>query len=110
MKPKPVNMTLHPLDPFTILVNYTIHSDLDFFPPGFRQQIKFQSEHQSSWTTVKSLLGLEIQFYEFNLTNLIPYSDYKVEVRILSKEVCFLSINVIFIPQLILITLEQQKL
>jgi hypothetical protein len=87
VKPKPVNMTLDSLDPFTILVNYTIDTDFHFFPPGFRQQIRFQSEFENQWTVIKSDLDPEMQFYEFNLTNLIPYSEYKVVARILSKQV-----------------------
>ncbi len=87
MKPKLVNLTFDLLDPFTILVNYTIDTDLHFFPPGFRQQIRFQSEFKNQWTVIKSDLDPEMHFYEFNLTNLIPYSEYKVIMRILSEQV-----------------------
>lgn len=87
MKPKPVNMTLKALDPFTISVHYTIDTNLHFFPPGFRQQIVFQSEHESTPTVEKSDLDPEIQFHNLNLTKLTPYTEYKIEARIISKEV-----------------------
>ncbi len=80
-------MTLRPLNQFTISVRYTIDTNLHFFPPGFRQQIVFQSEHEATPIVEKSDLDPEVLFYEFNFTKLTPFTEYRVEARILSKEV-----------------------
>ena len=88
MKPNPANMTLKPVDPHTIEVHYMIDHNVAFFLPGFNQLIRFKSDHNPAWIS-HNVTDLNAENTDHNVTleKLIPYAEYTVEFKYISKVV-----------------------
>ena len=84
-------MTLKPVDPHTIEVHYMIDHNVEFFPPGFNQLIRFKSDHNPTWMIHNATeLNAENADHNVTLNNLIPYTEYTVEFKYISKVVSYL--------------------
>ena len=88
VKPNPANVTLKPVDPHTLEVHFMIHHNVAYFPPGFSQSIRFKSELDPEWMSINETdLNSEATDHLVKLEDLIPYVEYTVEFKYISRVV-----------------------
>jgi hypothetical protein len=88
----PINVSLRGLDPYTLGLHYKVDAMLEFFPPGFEQDVWYQSQFDS----LDVWHPLEIGFIDTNksvneanrnFTGLIPHAMYTVRIKMQSTTV-----------------------
>ena len=88
VKPNAANVTLKPVDPHTLEVRFMIHHNVAYFPPGFSQSIRFKSELDPDWISMNETdLNSEATDHLVKLEDLIPYVEYTVEFKYISRVV-----------------------
>ena len=88
VKPNPANVTLNPIDPNTIEIHFMIHHNVAYFPPGFSQLIRFKSELDPDWISMNETdLNSEATDHLVRLEDLIPFAEYTVEFKYISRVV-----------------------
>jgi hypothetical protein len=88
VKPNPANVTLKPVDPHTIEVHFMIHHNVAYFKPGFSQLIRFKSELDPDWISMNETdLNSEATDHLVKLEDLIPFAEYTVEFKYISRVV-----------------------
>jgi hypothetical protein len=88
VKPNRANVTLLPVDPHTIEVHFMIDHNVAYFPPGFSQRIRYRSVLDPDWISLEETdLNSEKTDHLVTLSNLIPYEEYTVEFKYISRVV-----------------------
>ena len=90
MKPNPANVTLKPIDARSMEIHYLIDHNLAYFQPGFSQLTRFKSERSPTWVSLEVTdLSAEASDHLIKMDNLVPFTEYTVEFKYISRVVSF---------------------
>ena len=88
VRPNPANVSLKAIDPTTMEVHFLIDHNVAYFPPGFSQSIRLKSDLDKDWISLNETeLSSEASGHLVRLENLVPFAEYSVEFKYISRVV-----------------------